>query len=269
MLLGVPRSRCRAIRKVGPLIFWSMDNTSYGKLIELPQWIDQWKRRREVSLRLQPLDQRQFRIGLAEDLHDEIGSNLTAIARLGELAGLEQKPASESTDWNSVRQMAVECTVAMQETLWLLGGRHQPTGDLVDRFQQMSQRMLPDVTFHWQREDHGMTDQMDESCHRELFLTFKEIIANVAKHSRATQVDVLACAHEDQWTIRVHDNGSGFDTRDSETGMGLRNIRRRVEKIGGHFTVTSQEQSSENQGGTTISISIPIPQGQKNSGHGK
>jgi signal transduction histidine kinase len=199
------------------------------------------------------VEQRDFRVRLARDLHDELGSNLAAIARLGEVANLEASDASSASDWDSVRQLAAECIQAMQESLWLLGGRQAPGGDLLDRLEQTAGRMLPGVELRWQRTGESVSGQTDETLHRELFLTVKELLANVTRHAHATRVDCVASVVDGRLTLRVADNGRGFEPAAGQRGMGLDNARRRITKLKGSLTVNSAEGC-----GTQVEIRLPI-----------
>lgn len=268
---------------------------SYGRILELPRWIESWDRygtllksvernadlvetenavartravkvssvtgalfllttvgwmfrRRQVRQR----ERRQFRMRLAQDLHDEIGSNLAAIARLGEVAELETDVQQTAADWQSVRQLALECTDSMRETLWLLGGPRHEAGSLPARLQRSANRMLPDVALDW-RQDGGLPQfDQNKDLSRELFLTFKEIIANIAKHSQATEVRVLLTYTDAVFSLSVQDNGIGFEHAKS-TGMGLSNIRHRIQKLKGQVDIQSAPTD-----GTLVHLQIPI-----------
>ena len=56
-------------------------------------------------------------------------------------------------------------------------------------------------------------------------------------------------------SLIVEDNGSGFDKEnmDRSNGLGIPNIRKRIEKVGGSFAIDSNEKS-----GTTVILELPI-----------
>jgi two-component sensor histidine kinase len=73
-----------------------------------------------------------------------------------------------------------------------------------------------------------------------LYRVAQEALHNVARHARATRVDVhLRCVPE-QVALTVGDNGIGFDTAQSQRGLGLTNMQERMVAIGGRLTVESQ-----------------------------
>lgn len=92
-----------------------------------------------------------------------------------------------------------------------------------------------------------------------LFRIFQEAMHNVAKHARASEVAVrLGTAPDGMAYVTVTDDGHGFDPQSvgdrvtSAGGLGLKQMRERVEARGGRLDVTSQAG-----GGTTVSAAIP------------
>ena len=72
-----------------------------------------------------------------------------------------------------------------------------------------------------------------------LFLIFKESINNIARHSGATQVAVLLDNTGNEFTMRISDNGHGFDKSSVKSGNGLGNMAMRAKRIGGEITINS------------------------------
>jgi signal transduction histidine kinase len=87
---------------------------------------------------------------------------------------------------------------------------------------------------------------------RNLFLVLKESLNNVIKHAKATHVHLLFSCSNDQLSITIADNGKGMDPQKlNEFGNGLKNMQRRMDSIGGHFSITSKN-------GTAITLSLPL-----------
>lgn len=91
-----------------------------------------------------------------------------------------------------------------------------------------------------------------------LFRIFQEAMHNVAKHARARSVSVqLGRDHRMRAFVEVADDGAGFDVDDvgdrvtSAGGLGLRQMRERVEARGGDFEITSVPG-----GGTRVRASV-------------
>lgn len=73
-----------------------------------------------------------------------------------------------------------------------------------------------------------------------LYRVAQEALHNVARHARATRVDVrLWCFHE-QVVLSLRDNGTGFDTSQAHRGLGLGNMQDRMVSVGGRVEIESQ-----------------------------
>ena len=86
-----------------------------------------------------------------------------------------------------------------------------------------------------------------------LYLTVREALNNIAKHSQATEVWLRI-----QWRqglrVVIEDNGRGFaQPPATPADEGLLNMRRRVEEIGGHFECNTQPGA-----GTVCLIWLPL-----------
>ena len=92
---------------------------------------------------------------------------------------------------------------------------------------------------------------------KDLYLIFKEAINNAAKYSSCTKVTIIIQMDNDEITLRIADDGRGFDTGNGATGNGIRNMKQRAKEMGGNVTI-----SSENGKGTTVLLKIkPHDQG--------
>lgn len=93
---------------------------------------------------------------------------------------------------------------------------------------------------------------VNNSIKRTLFLAVRETIQNTKKHAAATQVDIHFEATKKTIKITISDNGKGFDTKTKKKGIGLKNLKERVEVIDGVFSIESQLDK-----GTTTKIETP------------
>jgi signal transduction histidine kinase len=94
-----------------------------------------------------------------------------------------------------------------------------------------------------------------------LFLAAREALNNALKHARASEVQVVMHVENGELELAVRDDGSGFSV--SAAGHternGLRNMRARMEEIGGRFEIHTSAE------GTVARLRLPVP-GAKNAG---
>ena len=90
------------------------------------------------------------------------------------------------------------------------------------------------------RLELDITDVDDDNLEDQILSIVTEALSDALRHSGGTNIDVEVNTGSDGVSIRVTDDGIGFDTRSPTTGMGLANIAARAEKIGGALTLRSQ-----------------------------
>jgi signal transduction histidine kinase len=73
-----------------------------------------------------------------------------------------------------------------------------------------------------------------------LYITAQEAMANVARHARATRVDVRLGIVPEQITLTVRDNGAGFDQSQPRQGLGVSNMQERLLALGGRLAIVSE-----------------------------
>lgn len=111
-----------------------------------------------------------------------------------------------------------------------------------------------------------------EAIKLNIFRMVQEILANILKHSKATNADILFSFSKREVTIIAEDNGTGFNLHGKEIndGMGIKNIRTRVELLDGNLSIKSpvykentaqalsqNSTSKSREYGTLIKIKIP------------
>lgn len=87
----------------------------------------------------------------------------------------------------------------------------------------------------------------------ELLTVLKEVILNAINHGDSSSVELNLTKHDNEISILISDNGIGFDTKKEVNGIGLQNIKERMESINGKAIIDSQPNY-----GTTINLDLTI-----------
>jgi signal transduction histidine kinase len=97
--------------------------------------------------------------------------------------------------------------------------------------------------------------KLDIDVSTTMFRIFQEILTNVARHARATRVDVELSVTEDRFNLEVVDNGVGIADSDlhGRKSLGLLGMQERAMLFGGEVGITGTPGQ-----GTRVSVSIPI-----------
>ncbi|WP_413284540.1 cache domain-containing protein [Vibrio sp. MA40-2] len=119
--------------------------------------------------------------------------------------------------------------------------------------------LLKDFKLHTEIEIETLFDTQQGKLHSEIATTLyrvtQESLTNIEKHAQASKITVILSQLGDMLQLIIRDDGKGFNESDVsvKNGIGLRNMRERVEFIGGEF-----ELSSEPQFGTEITVLLNL-----------
>jgi PAS domain S-box-containing protein len=115
-------------------------------------------------------------------------------------------------------------------------GLHEALEDLVESVKKVG---LFEISFLWQLEKPQLTKNEETA----IFRVVQEALANVLKHSQASRVELALQRHENGIKMTIKDNGHGFKTAIKENsksrGLGLLNMKERIELIDGVFRIES------------------------------
>lgn len=109
-------------------------------------------------------------------------------------------------------------------------------------------------------ENCGSTNEISHHEKTNLYRIVQEQINNIIKYSKANQVYINVKNEQNGLTLVIEDNGVGFDTSLKKNGIGLMNMKRRIDELHGSFKIKSSPGK-----GCAISILLPFHEGN-NSG---
>jgi NarL family two-component system sensor histidine kinase LiaS len=191
---------------------------------------------------------------LARELHDSAKQKaFAALAQIGAASGLLQRNTAAAQNHikeaeNLVHDVIQELTFLIQEMYPLaLKEKGLPTS-------------LREYLFEWEsRTDIHVILRVEAerrlplNVEQALYRIAQESLANIARHSRASQAEVSLDYGEQAIRLEISDNGRGFEANQKPNGIGLRSIRERAESIGGQVSIESTPGN-----GTHIRVTIPI-----------
>ena len=195
----------------------------------------------------------RMRTHIARDLHDEIGSSLSQIAILSEVARHQRTDVTVS---DTIASIARELVDSMSDIVWAINPQHDRLGNLLHRMRRFGEETLGgcniDLEFRGPAGEEAAL-RTDPEVRRNLFLVFKEAVANVARHSGARSARVELAVEGSWFQLSIADDGRGFDDSLDSDGNGLDNMRKRVEALGGDFRIVTGMGE-----GTRVSARIPV-----------
>ena len=154
------------------------------------------------------------RARIARDLHDELGSSLTRISMLSDLAQSPDNNAEQLTSRvEKISGFAVRTARSLDEIVWAVNPRNDSLRSLLEYLTQFARELFEDTSIHCRfhiPEDLPRSPLPPEMRHN-IFLAVKEALTNVLKHARAREVSLRAQIAGQQLEISVQDDGAGFD----------------------------------------------------------
>jgi signal transduction histidine kinase/ligand-binding sensor domain-containing protein len=209
----------------------------------------------------QLLELERIRTRIASNLHDDIGSSLTQIAILSEVANrtLDGSEAGASEPLSRIADISREAVDSMSDIVWAVNPGKDSLRDLTQRMRRFASDVLSargiELSFH--APDERAETELRGDVRQEVFFIFKEVINNIVRHAESHRAEVRFSLHDGEIVLRIGDDGKGFEesasVRDDGHGHGLASMRARAQDFGGTCEISSQPGH-----GTRISVRLPV-----------
>jgi PAS domain S-box-containing protein len=193
---------------------------------------------------------------IAVDLHDDIGSSLTQISVLSEVARREVAGSSSlERPLELIAGSARELIDSMSDIVWAINPQRDHLADLVHRMRRFAADTLTARNIEFSMELPGPGDdiKLEGNLRREVFLIFKEALNNAVRHSGCTRAAIELRLENHRLRLHLRDNGRGFDAAQAADGHGLMSMSGRAAGIGARFEISSQPG-----GGCAITLELPL-----------
>ena len=215
--------------------------------------------RRLAALEVQRLHQQnliadlRIRDQVARDMHDDLGSGLSALKLRSELAVEREDDPAKRKQLSSVADAAGELVGSMRQIVWALNAGGASLAEVVGYLRDHARNWCAEQglkltgTFDDTWPERSLTTEQ----RRNILLAVKEALHNITKHARASQV-TLNVLWENGLLVMISDDGVGYDASAPQQGNGLRNMAKRMDLIGGTLVMSSTQ-------GTCITFHVPLP----------
>jgi two-component system, NarL family, sensor histidine kinase UhpB len=204
----------------------------------------------------QQLKQVQMRNQIASDLHDDIGSSLSSIFLLSNMAAGYVQKTEGGRLLDKIGSNAKEVMEKMSDIVWTMNPKNDDGISLKERIEKLAIQVneLTGITVDVNISIELEETKMPMKLRKNIFLICKEAMHNVVKHAGASAAGISIEIVHNNIVIDIKDNGVGFDPDHQRNGNGTQTMAQRARDCGGLCQVSSTPGE-----GTTISISIPAP----------
>lgn len=179
------------------------------------------------------------RTRIARELHDGIGGMLTAINM--NISALQKKHSHipEIKDLNEIMAMLQNTAIEVRKTAHNLMPDILLKYTLPEALHLYCEHIDTDNKLQINLQLYGPLEELDKFMALSLYRIIQELVQNIVKHSQATITEIQLRQDGEKLTITVEDNGIGFDKNIQTGGLGLQNVRSRIEALHGYISIES------------------------------
>lgn len=193
--------------------------------------------------------QEEERKRIAQDLHDSVGGSLAlaknklqSLTPLGTIdPQMEEMIKILDTTGEQVRQISHNILPGELVKFGLVSA----VNDMVDTINSDT------IEVHFFA--HKMEERIDPEKEVHLFRVVQEILHNALKHAKAQNIFINLTKHPNYLNLMIEDDGVGYNMKEVVSGIGLKNMKNRIDFLRGSLQVHSSLGK-----GTSTTISIPL-----------
>jgi signal transduction histidine kinase len=246
--------------KIAVFIELHSHNVALAREVQERKLVEQELRRSEEGLRafaarIQSVREEE-RTRIAREIHDELGQSLTGLKMdLSWLAKHLPKDNPETAKKLSGMFALIDATVKLVRRI-AAGLRPQVLDDvgLVGALKWQAREFQTRTGLRCRTELPGDDVVLEQEQATAVFRIFQEVLTNVARHAKATRVDIDLQLNGENLTLKIADNGRGIEASELEgqQSLGLLGIRERALLFGGTVDIKGAKNK-----GTTVTVMIP------------
>jgi signal transduction histidine kinase len=196
------------------------------------------------------------RARIAQDLHDDLGSRVTAISMLAAAGTENNLDLNASKKRLALIQDRSRLLVAsLDELVWEANPKYDTIAALVEYVAGFTEELLIETGIGRRVEiPVSLPKQaVPAETRHNVVLSVKEILNNAIRHGQPTEMLLQVSISDGRLEVLIRDNGCGFDTAQHVPGEGLANLKRRMGKISGCCRIQSEPGK-----GTDIVLTLPL-----------
>lgn len=197
---------------------------------------------------------------IARDLHDDMGSTLSSISILSQLARTHQQRGSveqSSQLLDQIGESSRRMLDSMDDIVWAINPAHDSMESVTSRMRSFASDVLEarGIDFVFKVAPEVAEHRLPMRARREFFLLFKEAVNNLAKYSRAGFASIRLEYENRCLVLRVEDDGVGFDPKAPAQGggNGMTNMRSRAAAIKAQLDIDTAPGA-----GTRMALRVPL-----------
>ncbi|MEQ8810560.1 MAG: tetratricopeptide repeat protein [Imperialibacter sp.] len=169
-------------------------------------------RYRVVARAKRTIEMERMRNAIARDLHDDIGSTLSSINIMSQLA-LKEDNGHAGQYFQSIQEHSSKIMESMSDIVWSINPNNDSLEQVLVKMKEFAAEILEPkgIAFSFQGIDEVKNIELASEKRKNVFLIFKEAINNAAKYSNASKIIINVAGQNGNIIFSISDNGNGFD----------------------------------------------------------
>ncbi len=231
----------------------------FGLVAGIVHFLSTQKLERQLALLREKEVLEKERARIARDIHDQVGASLTQVALLGELVQTDKDSPGEVLEHaQQISLTARETTRALDEIVWTVNPQNDTLEGLVNYICKYAQDYLAvaGVRYRFDIPAQVPARAVAPEVRHNVFLASKEAVTNIVRHAQGSSAWLRIRLEPASVVLEIEDNGRGvadLDVDAPRTRNGLKNMRKRLEDIGGSFSLTPGPE-----GGALVRLTFPL-----------
>jgi signal transduction histidine kinase len=179
---------------------------------------------------------------ISVDMHDELGSGVTAIRLMSEIVKSKMKDET-LPEIEKISNSANELLNKMNTIIWTMTSSNDTVENLVAYIRSYAVEFFENTSIDccFVMPASVPHREISGEKRRNIFLSVKEALNNVVKHSQSSEVRINVVVN-DRLVIEIQDDGVGINLEKlRKFGNGLNNMKKRMASIDGEFAIENQE----------------------------
>jgi signal transduction histidine kinase len=230
-----------------------------GGIVAIVRYFSVQKLERQLAALRQQESLEKERSRIARDIHDQLGASLTQVALLGEMVESDKDlPHEVEAHARQICQTARETTRSLDEIVWTVNPENDTLEGLMNYICKNAQDYLSvaGLRYRFEVPPQLPATPIPPEVRHNVFLAAKEAVTNIVRHAHASSAWIRLRVEADRFSLEIADDGRGFagmDEKRAATRSGMRNMRKRMEEVGGECSVDSAPE-----GGLRTRLTVPF-----------
>jgi signal transduction histidine kinase len=172
----------------------------------------------------------QIRNNIAQDLHDDIGSTLSSISILSDLALKGKGPGPSDKTMHEINDSSILLMEKMDDIVWSINPKNDSLDHLLMRVRHFATTLFEakDIDYSITIPENIGQLTFPVEYRQHIYLILKEAINNLVKYAEATRASIEVTCNDHALELCIRDNGKGFLAGNGTLGNGMLNMRNRA-----------------------------------------